>query len=143
MQILVKASGISTLQALGVGCVLAAIMLVGLIYKPVAENWWDRKGFETVVEKTLADRGIVTSIDSPKFNVAEHGTGEFKGRKLQGVVVKAEFLQVDKVAGEKTKRCILMFSLIDKEFDVYRNISLADCSETHNLIAWKSAVNYR
>lgn len=118
-------------------------MLVVLIKYPVAEKWGDRKEFETAVEKTLADRGIATSTDSPKFTVAEHGIGEFKGRKLQVVVVKAEFHQIDKVAGEKTERCMLMFSIVDKEFDLYRNFSLADCGETQDLIAWKSAVNYR
>lgn len=121
--------------------VVSVLMACWYGYSPVI-NWWDRKGFETVVEKTLADRGIATEADTPQFATVEHGVGTFKSRNLQAVVVKAEFNQIDLAAGEKTPRCILVYSLIDKEFGVYRAMSLADCSEPEALKSWKTSINY-
>jgi len=120
-----------------------AIFFICWHLHPKAFEWWDRKGFEAVVEKTLSARGIATAEDTPQTSIEESGRGLFNGRNLQATVVKVTFVQVDKQAGVKTPRCIFMYSLIDKEFDVYRNMSLSDCDEPKALANWKSAVKFR
>ena len=126
-----------------IGMAVAAVaMACWYGYTPVMK-WWDRKGFESVVEKTLSERGIATAEDNPRFATVEHGEGIFNGRQLQASVVQSNFEQVDVAAGERTPRCIYMYGLIDKEFGVYRAMSMTDCSEPADLEKWKQTVKFR
>lgn len=122
--------------------VAALILLCWNAYSP-AVKWWERKGFEAAVEKTLVDRGVVIGGGKPDTQIVEYGTGKFKERALPAVVVRADFVLVDATAGEKTPQCVLMYGLIDKEFDAYRAMSLTDCSNSKDLEAWKRSVSYR
>jgi len=135
--------GMSVAKGRTIGVVFAALILIIWHGYPKAVDYWDRKAFEVTVEKTLAERGIATAEDNPKTKIQEYGVGDFKGRRLPAIVVKVDFLQVDKVAGEKTQRCLFMYALYDKEFEVYRNYSLSECDELPALAEWKTRVKYR
>lgn len=138
-----KTNKVAIERAKIIGGIIGAVLFIGWRAYPSAINWWDRKGFEATVEKTLSQRGIATASDNPNSSVEEYGIGDFKGRKLPAVVVRTKFLQVDKIAGEKTPRCLLMYSLIDKEFDSYRNISMSECDEPKELADWKATVHFK
>lgn len=55
------------------------------------------------------------------------------GRTLPAVVARTDVVSTDLEDGEVTLDCIFMYGLIDKEFDVYREVSSSDCTGSDGL----------
>ena len=114
---------------------LACLVFVALVVFPEKYN---KAGFKTNAERYLEKAGLLQDTEGLKLLVFSYSDAEFKGRVVKGAIVKAQYTLIDRQEGVKEAKCFLIPALLDKEFDVYRGMTLIDCDDKHDDLArWK------
>ncbi|MBF8755511.1 hypothetical protein [Pseudomonas guariconensis] len=111
-------------------CAIAAVFYV------IPEKF-NKSGLKINAEKYLENAGLLEDTEDLKFMVLNYADAEFKGRAVKGAVVKVQYTLIDRQEGVKEPKCFYIPALLDKEFDVYRGMTLIDCDDNQMLSKWK------
>lgn len=121
--------------------VVSAVFLLVCVFVVVffvLPEKYNKAGFKQNAERYLEEAGLLRDIEGLKLLVFSYDDAEFKGRTVKGAIVKAQYTLIDRQEGVKEAKCFLIPALLDKEFDVYRAMTLIDCDDKSGELArWK------
>jgi len=67
-------------------------------------------------------------FESLSVQTSEDGTVKFNGRRIPAIIAKVNITSVNREAGTRTNGCMLVMEAKDDDFQVYRDINVANCN---------------